>query len=324
LTAVLDETDAAAVTEEVVTDPVASWRARAGALAVDVLGGLGVIATMALVALTTTRGSWLWWLSVTVGGLVILLLAANRLLFPAVTGWSLGRALFGIAVMSRAGASVGPWRLLARDVAHLLDTVSLFIGWLWPLWDSRNRTFADLLLRTEVRRVQRPHRDMRRMVGAVLLVAVALSAAGAGLSYLSVYRHDRAVDQARDQIRTQGPKIVQEMLSYGAGSIPRDFAHAQTLVTDSYRKQLVEQQQAVQKAPPTTNEYWVVTSAVLSVTPERATMLMFMQGQRGINQQQQRFISATARVSFEKSAGGQWRVADLTVLKTPNSHGGTK
>ncbi|MCW2649800.1 MAG: hypothetical protein JWR32_776 [Mycobacterium sp.] len=319
----LEKASGAKVTDEVVAEaPVASWPSRAGAFAIDVLLGTGVVATMALVALTSTFGGWLWWLTVVVGGLVIMAIAVNRLLLPAVIGWSLGRSLFGIAVTDRHGGRPGPWRLLARDLAHLLDTASLFIGWLWPLWDSRNRTFADFLLRTEVRPVEPRARGARRLVGGVLAVAVLLPAAAAGLSYLMVYRHDRAVDQARGQISTQGPKIVEEMLSYGAGSMQKDFAHAQTLVTDSYRTQLVAQQQAVQRNGAMTNEYWVANSAALSVTPNKATMLLLLQGQRQASQQPSRFITATTRVSFEKSGDGRWRVSDLTVLTRPLLTGG--
>lgn len=317
MTAVLDE-KAEAVEQAATGPPVASWLSRSGALAVDVLPGLGVVATAALVALTAASGSWVWWLTVVVGGLVIVGMAVNRLLLPAVIGRSLGRSVFGISVVHRDGRGrPGPWRLLARDAAHVLDTVALFVGWLWPLFDSRNRTFADLLLGTEVRPAQQPERDIRRVAAAVMAAAVLLSVAGAALSYATVYRHDRAVDEARTQIQAQGPRIVEEMLSYGAGSMPRDFAHAQTLVTDDYRKQLVAQQQAVQKNGAMTNEYWVVNSAVLSVTPDTATMLMLMQGQRQASKQPERFITATTRVSFQKSPQGHWRVADLAVLTKP-------
>jgi Mce-associated membrane protein len=44
-----------------------------------------------------------------------------------------------------------------------------------------------------------------------------------------------------------------------------------------------------------------------------------MQGQRAAKQQQVRFITASARVSFERSADGHWRVADLTVLARPSN-----
>ena len=52
---------------------------------------------------------------------------------------------------------------MLRDIAHLIDTAPLFIGWLWPLWDSRGRTFADMVTRTEVRRVEGERPDRRRL-----------------------------------------------------------------------------------------------------------------------------------------------------------------
>ena len=277
---------------------------------------------MALLALTAPQWGWLWWVYTVAAVLTILLMAVNRWLLPAMKGWSLGRALFGIAVVRRGPVSgVGVWRLLARDLAHLLDTAALFIGWLWPLWDMRRRTFADLLLRTEVRRVERPQRDMRRPTAMVLLAAALVCAAGVGLGYLVVYRQDRALDQARDQIAMQGPRIVEQMLSYGTDTLQDDFTRAQSLATDAYRPQLVAQQEAVQKAGATTNEYWAVSSAVLSASTDKASMLLALQGQRGTDPKDLKFITATVRAEFEKSGDGNWRVANLTVLKKPNMGG---
>jgi Mce-associated membrane protein len=138
-----------------------------------------------------------------------------------------------------------------------------------------------------------------------------------GLSYLAVYRQDRAVDAARQQIGAQGPRIVEQMLSYNVDTLQQDFSRAQSLTTDGYRPQLLAQQQAVQKAGATSNEYWAVSSAVLSADPEHASMLLAMQGQRGVDAKDLKFITATVRVDFEKSHGGQWRIANLTVLKKP-------
>jgi Mce-associated membrane protein len=252
--------------------------------------------------------------------LVFLLMAVNRLLLPTITGWSLGRAVFGIAVRKRDGSPVGITRLAARDLAHLLDTAALFIGWLWPLWDRRRRTFADLLLRTEVHKVDRPQRNVRRQAAVALVAATLLCAAGVGLSYQVVYRHDRAVDAARAEIAAEGPRIVEQMLSYDVDTLQQDFSHAQSLTTDAYRPQLIAQQQAVQKAGATKNEYWAVSSAVLSTPQETAdhmSMLMAMQGQRGADAKDLKFITATVRVDFDKSADGKWRVANLIVLKKP-------
>jgi Mce-associated membrane protein len=261
---------------------------------------------------------WLWWVYTVSAALIVLLILANRWLLPTVTGWSLGRAVCGIRVVHRGdGAGAGFVRLMIRDFAHLLDTAALFIGWLWPLWDSRNRTFADLLLRTEVRRVDRPARDMRRFAAKVLAAAVVVSAAFVALNYFVVYRTERAVDQARAEIADQGPRIVEQLLTYNVDTLKDDFNRAQSLATDSYRSQLVAQQEAVQKAGPTSNEYWAVSSAVLSAEADRAAMLLAMQGQRGTNPQDLRFITATVRVDFDKSRDGKWRVASLSVLKKP-------
>jgi Mce-associated membrane protein len=317
VTAVLDATPDALSADSASPGVPASWAARAGAFAVDVLVGLAVIATMALLTLSAPRQDLLWWVFTVTAVLVLVAMAINRLLLPTITGWSLGRALFGIAVRTRDGSPVGLTRLFARDLAHLLDTAALFIGWLWPLWHRRNRTFADLLLRTEVHKVERPQRDMRRPTAIALVAATLLCAAGVGLSYLVVYRHDRALDAARGQIAEQGPRIVEQMLSYNADTLAQDFSQAQSLTTDAYRPQLIAQQQAVQKAGATTNEYWAVSSAVLSATPDRASMLLAMQGQRGADPKDVKFITATVRVEFEKSRDGQWRVANLTVLKKP-------
>jgi Mce-associated membrane protein len=316
VTAVLDANPHAPADESPARPPLGSWWARVGAFAVDVFIGAAVIVTVGLAAVP--QEGWLRWLYAGVAVLTFLVMAVNRLLLPTITGWSLGRALFGIAVRNREGAPVGILRLTVREVAHVLDTAAVFTGWLWPLWDRRNRTFADLLARTEVHKVEPPQRDVRRPVVWVLVAATMLCAAAVGLSYAVVYRHDRAVDQARAQISEQGPRIVEKMLSFGADTLQQDFSTAQSLTTDGYRPQLIAQQQVVQKAGATTNEYWAVSSAILSVSTEQASMLMAMQGQRGADPNTMKFITATVRVEFDRSGDGQWRVANLTVLKRPN------
>jgi len=320
VTAVLDAKPETAAEDSAPERPTASWLVRTGAFSIDMLLGDAVIVTMALLTLSAPQRGWLWWTFTGAAVLVVVLVAVNRLLLPTITGWSLGRALFGIAVRKPDGSPVGLARLVGRDLAHLVDTAALFIGWLWPLWDRRRRTFADLLLRTEVLKVDPPQRDMRRPVAVTLIAATLLCAAGAGLSYLVVYRHDRTVDAARAQIASEGPRIVEQMLSYDVDTLQQDFSHAQSLTTDAYRPQLIAQQQAVQRAGATKNEYWAVSSAVLSTPQETAdhmSMLLAMQGQRGTDPKDLKFITATVRVDFDRSRDGQWRVANLTVLKKP-------
>lgn len=304
---------------------LAPWHFRAGAFAIDVLPGMSVIATMALVSLSVRSGSAWWWVSLSVLGVAVLLVLVNRLLLPAITGWTLGRALYGIAVTRRDGEAIGTWGLLLRDLAHLLDTLPVLLGWLWPLWDSRHRTFADLLLRTEVRRVE-PHArpvKVRQWTAAALLFAALLCLDGAGVSYALVYAPDRATDQTRAEIAIQGPKIAADMLTYDPQTLRQDFARAQSLTTDRYRGQLAAQQEAVEKGHPVINEYWVTGSSIQSASPDRATMLLFMQGRRGVPPEQ-RYISATVRVTFAKGRDKHWRVDDLTVLTKPKAPGNGK
>ncbi len=301
----------------------ASWPARAAAFTVDVFFGIGVVATCLLVAWTAPLRGWLWWVAVSLAGAVFLAVAVNRWLLPAITGWTLGRSLAGIAVVTRDGGSVGPWRLLVRDLAHLLDTVAVLLGWLWPLWDSRGRTFADLLTRTEVHRVEGELPNRRRLAGVVLGMLAVLAVGATALAYFGVYRPERAVEQARQQLAVEGPKIVTQMLSYDVASIDSDFARARGLATDSYRQKLVAEQDSVRKSGPVDNDYWVTNSAVLTNTRDRAEMLLLMQGQRG-EAPKQRLITATLRVNFERSASGQWQVANLSVLAKPNPAGEAK
>ncbi len=303
---------------------LAPWRLRVAAFAVDVFPAIAVIATLALVSFTVpARGVW-WWLCISVIGVVILLMLVNRLLLPTITGWSLGRALFGIAVLRSDGTAVGPWGLLLRDMAHLLDTASV-VGWLWPLWDSRRRTFADMLLHTEVRRIEADDRPphIRRWTTVAVLTAAAVCLAGSAVSYLVVYSRDRAIDQTREQIANQGPKMVAQMLTYDPKSLSDDFARARSLATDKYRGQLEVQQDVVQKGKPVINEYWPIDWSVQSATPDRATMLLFLQGRRGAAPDE-RYISATLRVIFAKGADHRWRVDDLTVLTKPKPPGSGK
>ncbi|BBY63745.1 RDD family protein [Mycolicibacterium helvum] len=318
------EIDAIEVTGQTPAAVLASWPARAGAFAVDVFFPTGVVITCLLVAQSASisgRG-WLRWTVIALAAAVFLAMALNRLLLPSLTGWTLGRSLAGIAVVRRDGAPIDPWRLLVRDVAHLLDTAALFIGWLWPLWDPRNRTFADLLARTGVHRVaERPNR--RKFAGAVLVALAVVAGAATALGYFAVYRPELAVEQSRQQLAVQGPKLVQQMLSYNVATIDADFARARGLVTDGYRQQLVAQQDSVRKAGAVDNDYWVTNSAVLTNTGDRGEMLLLMQGQRG-EAPNQRLITATVQVSFERSASGQWQVANLSVLAKPNPSGEAK
>jgi Mce-associated membrane protein len=319
VTVALDETEAQ--TTESAAE-LATWSARAGAIGLDAV-------TPAVVALVVGAATFLydapWWTYAVVASLAVLVIGVGRWWLPAVTGWSWGRAVFAIQVQrvsegARAEAGAGLGRLMLRDLAHLLDTLVLLIGWLWPLWDSRHRTLADMLVQTEVRVVAPPERNVRKRVGVALVVAALICLTGAGLGSWQ-FCQNRAIAQARQQISVQGPQLVEHVLSYSSESYKDDFKRAQSLVTDAYREQLVHQQQVVLKGGLTTNDYWAVSSAVLNADADKATMLIALQGQRGVDPRTLKFITATVRVNFVKSHDGPWQLSNLTVLKRPQQMG---
>lgn len=312
------EPEAAEPVVDAGAEPVTPWRTRALALGIDLLPGAVAAATTAMAAMCLPSGGFWWWLAMILTGAVILATAVNRVLLPVVTGWSLGRAFTGIEVVrAGSGAAVGPVRLLLRDLAHLLDTLPVLAGWFWALRDGRVRTFADLLARTEVRPAlsREAPQDIRKKTLTVFVAAAVLSVAVAGIAYAVVFQRDHAADVARTQIARQGPKIVADMLSYDPQTLQEDFDRAQSLATEKYREQLVPQQDAIRNSQPAPNLYRVTDAAVLDASSHRATVLMFLQGQRG-TAGKERMISATVRVVFTE-AKGSWRVDDLSVVSKP-------
>jgi uncharacterized RDD family membrane protein YckC len=69
------------------------------------------------------------------------------------SGRTPGKRMVGIRVVRDAdGRVLGGGLGLVRALCHFLDTVACLLGWLWPVWDSKNQTFADKILATVVLR----------------------------------------------------------------------------------------------------------------------------------------------------------------------------
>ena len=63
------------------------------------------------------------------------------------TGYTLGKGVVGIKLISEeTGQPVGTGMAIARYFVHILDGIPCYIGYLWPLWDSKRQTFADKIL----------------------------------------------------------------------------------------------------------------------------------------------------------------------------------
>jgi uncharacterized RDD family membrane protein YckC len=67
------------------------------------------------------------------------------------TGQSPGKRALGLRLVRDGdGSLIGGGLGIVRELAHLLDTFSLLIGWFWPLWDAKRQTFADKVMGTVV------------------------------------------------------------------------------------------------------------------------------------------------------------------------------
>jgi len=66
-------------------------------------------------------------------------------------GQSPGKALTGLKVISEeTGQVIGGGMGIVRQIAHFVDGIICYIGFLFPLWDPKKQTIADKLIKTVV------------------------------------------------------------------------------------------------------------------------------------------------------------------------------
>ncbi len=62
-----------------------------------------------------------------------------------------GRAVAKTKLISEeSGQLIGVGQGILRQLAHVLDSLACYIGWLFPLWDAKRQTFADKIVKTVV------------------------------------------------------------------------------------------------------------------------------------------------------------------------------
>jgi uncharacterized RDD family membrane protein YckC len=76
--------------------------------------------------------------------------AYNRWMIAGRTGQSLGKRVTKIRLIGEeTQAPIGAANAFIRDLVHILDAVTV-VGYLWPMWDDRQQTFADRIMKTIV------------------------------------------------------------------------------------------------------------------------------------------------------------------------------
>jgi uncharacterized RDD family membrane protein YckC len=65
------------------------------------------------------------------------------------TGSSIGKSVMKFKVVSEVtGQPIGFWMSVVRQIAHFVDQMICYIGYLFPLWDAKRQTLADKIMRT--------------------------------------------------------------------------------------------------------------------------------------------------------------------------------
>jgi uncharacterized RDD family membrane protein YckC len=143
--------------------PLAGWVVRAGAMLIDVVGviygpmliGVMIAGLTGSIHETPTGDTELTGVGGVIAGLLVLvglgLGVYNAFVRQGRTGQTFGKQLLGLRlVRMRDGQPIGIGLAIGRHLLHWLDSLPLYVGWLWPLWDARRQTFADKLAGTVV------------------------------------------------------------------------------------------------------------------------------------------------------------------------------
>ncbi len=96
----------------------------------------------------STIGTLAQWLASLVG---LAYLIWNYGYRQGTTGSSLGKSVMKVKVVSEVtGQPIGFGMSVVRQLAHIVDAIICFIGYLFPLWDAKRQTLADKIMTTVV------------------------------------------------------------------------------------------------------------------------------------------------------------------------------
>jgi uncharacterized RDD family membrane protein YckC len=134
---------------------LANWPQRVGAYLIDYL----IAAVPAFLAVLLFSGTNPGESSNAGAGVVAFLLYLvslgvwiyNRAIQQGRTGQSWGKQVLNLRLVRMAdGQPMGGGMAFVRDLAHIVDALPCYIGYLFPLWDARRQTFSDKIMSTVV------------------------------------------------------------------------------------------------------------------------------------------------------------------------------
>jgi uncharacterized RDD family membrane protein YckC len=126
----------------------ASWIQRVGAYLIDGI----VVAPFSILAATLGMGdnglNAFYYIFALLG---LAVSGYNRWFQAGKTGQSWGKKALGLRLVGeQTGAPIGAGLAFARDLAHFIDAIICYIGFLFPLWDAKKQTISDKIVKTLV------------------------------------------------------------------------------------------------------------------------------------------------------------------------------
>jgi uncharacterized RDD family membrane protein YckC len=116
--------------------PLASWGTRAGGFLIDLVISGVVQFVFGLISEDLGRFA----------GFVVFLVFGYM---TGTTGQTPGRQVVGVKILREAdGQPLGPVQGIVRSILHILDALPILLGFFWPLWDPKNQTFADKIIKS--------------------------------------------------------------------------------------------------------------------------------------------------------------------------------
>ncbi|MBO1753846.1 RDD family protein [Allobranchiibius sp. CTAmp26] len=129
---------------------LSSWGKRAGGYLIDALVPSLVVYIVVIIAAAINSKLGALVAVVLYLGLLAFLIW-NRWIQGGRTGQTIGRRRLGTKLISEeTGQPIGALMAFVRDIAHFVDSLICYIGWLFPLWDSKRQTLADKIIKTVV------------------------------------------------------------------------------------------------------------------------------------------------------------------------------
>ncbi|MFI9391020.1 RDD family protein [Streptomyces bauhiniae] len=79
-----------------------------------------------------------------VGFLFMIAFVIYQIIQEGKTGQTIGKKVVGTRTLKEdTGQPLGGGMAFVRQLAHMLDSLPCYLGYLWPAWDSKRQTFSD-------------------------------------------------------------------------------------------------------------------------------------------------------------------------------------